>query len=446
MALEVNQILQDRYRIVRIIKSGGMGSVYEACDTKLADSPCAVKEIHEAALASRESEYIQGRFYEEMKALVNLDHASIPKVRDYIQADHTVFLVMELVQGESLDEEIRERLEHGTRPPVESILQDMLQLLDTLEYLHSQDPPVVHRDIKPANILRDRRNGMIKLVDFGLARELQNQKTQTVVGTMGYCAPEQLMGKSEPRSDIYSVGVTMTHLLTGQAPEMVLFESRKPDLPGLRPGLVEIISRATQPQPGDRYPNARSMAHDIRNWLQGGTAAMHGAPTTRPVSAVEPAAAAPTAGPTARPRGMAAAAVAAVVASLGLGIWMGRPNTPAAPTRALAPSPTPVPDGKAATWASTLWKKHKAELAKIPPPPQPRPVAETAPTRVYREPAYRPPPPRAVPRSSPPPPPRRREVREPARPPVQVRAHSRGVEVRVRSPVPVPPVRVKLPF
>lgn len=442
MALEVNQVLQDRYRIVRIIKSGGMGSVYEACDTKLADSPCAVKEIHEAALASRESEYIQGRFYEEMKALVNLDHASIPKVRDYIQSDRTVYLVMELVQGESLDEEIRERLEHGTRPPVESILQDMLQLLDTLDYLHGQDPPVVHRDIKPANILRDRRNGMIKLVDFGLARELQNQKTQTVVGTMGYCAPEQMMGKSEPRSDIYSVGVTMTHLLTGQAPEMVLFESRKPELPGLRPGLVEIISRATQPQPGDRYSNARSMAHDIRNWLHGGTAAMHEAPATRPVGVPEPAAAAQGAGP----RGLVIAALAAVVASLGLGIWMGRPKTPPAPARALLPSATPVPDGKAANLASMLWKKHKAELAKIPPPPPPRPVAETAPAPVYREPAYRPPPPRPVRRSSPPPPPRRREYREPAREPVQVRAHSRGVEVRVRAPVPVPPVRVKLPF
>ena len=443
MALEVNQLLQDRYRVVRIIKSGGMGSVYEACDTKLADSPCAVKEIHEAALASKDSQYIQGRFYEEMKALVHLDHASIPKVRDYVQSDETVYLVMELVQGESLDDEIRARLEAATAPAVEGILQDILQLLDTLDYLHSQNPPVVHRDIKPANILRDRRNGMIKLVDFGLARELQNQKTQTVVGTMGYCAPEQLMGKSEPRSDIYSVGVTMAHLLTGQAPEMVLFESRKPELPGLRPGLVEIISRATQPQPGDRYPTAKAMAHDLRNWLQGGTAALLGGAqeATRPVASLSPA--------TSPGKNLIPLAVLAVAASLGLGMWAGRPKSPPTPARALAPSSTPVPDGNAASLALGLWKRHKAELAKIPPPPPPRPVAETV--REVRPPTYNPapqpayrPPPRSVQRPKPPRP--RPVYREPAREPIRVRAHGRGLEVQVRAPIPAPPVRVKLPF
>ena len=161
MSLQPDQLLRDRYRIVRIIKSGGMGSVYEAVDTTLADSPCAVKEIHEAALASRESGYIQGRFYEEMKALVALDHASIPKVRDYLTEGDTIYIVMELVQGRSLQEEIEQRVEMKQPPAVDYLALDMIRLLDTLTYLHGQEPPVIHRDIKPANILRDSRSGCL---------------------------------------------------------------------------------------------------------------------------------------------------------------------------------------------------------------------------------------------------------------------------------------------
>ncbi len=249
-----------------MIKSGGMASVFEAEDVKLANSPCAVKEIHDAALASRDLQYIQQRFYEEMKAMVALDHPAIPKVRDYVQQESTLYLVMELVKGRSLDDEIAQRKEKGEPVSVSQVVADMILLLDTLDYLHAQDPPIIHRDIKPANILRDLRNNSIKLVDFGLARALEGQSTQSVVGTHGYSSPEQLMGQSEQRSDVYSVGVTLAQLLTGEPPAMELFAARRPELGPDAAGLGDIIARATEPEIDARYASAREMANALKAW------------------------------------------------------------------------------------------------------------------------------------------------------------------------------------
>lgn len=266
MSLQPGELLHERYRIVRMIKSGGMATVFEAQDVKLANSPCAVKEIHDAALASRDLQYIQQKFYEEMKAMVALDHPAIPKVRDYVQQGTTLYLVMELVKGRSLEEEMAER----ESPPVEQIVQDMIMLLDTLDYLHHQNPPIIHRDVKPSNILRDMRNGTVKLVDFGLAKAVESQSTHSVVGSHGYSSPEQLMGQPEPRSDVYSVGVTLAHLLTGEPPLMKVFEARRPELPGIRSGLADIIARATEPELKDRYSSAHEMKLALQRWLAQG--------------------------------------------------------------------------------------------------------------------------------------------------------------------------------
>lgn len=282
MSLQPGDVLQNRYRVVRTIKSGGMGCVYEAQDTKLADSPCAVKEILEAAQSSKDADYIQNRFYEEMKALSALDHPGIPKVRDYSQENGAVFIVMDLVRGRSLEEELQERLEAGQPADPELVVKDLLVLLDILDYLHQQVAPIVHRDVKPANILRDPRNGGLKLVDFGLARTLSDTQTQTMVGTLGYCAPKQLMGRSEPRSDLYSAGATLHRLLTGEIPAVELYQARKLNLPGLRAGLDEVVEKATQPMPADRYLSANDMALALRAWLES-------APTSQPLPAPSPA-------------------------------------------------------------------------------------------------------------------------------------------------------------
>ena len=375
MGLEPQQLLHERYRIVRILKSGGMGSVYEAIDTKLADSPCAVKEIHEAALASRDSGYIQSRFYEEMKSLVALDHGAIPKVRDYLTEDNKVYIVMELVQGRSLQEEIDQRRELGQQAPVDYIALDMIRLLETLTYLHGQSPPVIHRDVKPANILRDGRSGQIKLVDFGLARSAGGPNTQTVVGTMGYCAPEQMMGKAEPRSDVYSVGVTMMHLLTGVTPEMELFEARKPDLPGVRPGLSEIIEKATQVKPAERYASAADMSAALQGWLHRPTQLVS-APAAAAAPMVRAGSPEPPVSPLSTTRGKAMAGafvMTALLAGYGVGHWPKH-----APSQALVPSATPSiakPVLGAAAKDLTADIKSLATPPKpAPPPPAPAPV------------------------------------------------------------------------
>jgi len=284
MPLSPDQFLHDRYRVVRIIKSGGMGSVYEAIDTKLADSPCAIKEVLEEARTGQDSEYVQARLFEEMKALSRLDHPAIPRVRDFLTLDSQVYIVMDLIQGRSLLEEVME-----SQIPLdpELVAHDMIALLEALAYLHGQDPPIIHRDVKPANILRDRRSGSIKLVDFGLARTVQGPKTQTMVGTIGYAAPEQMMGKAEPRSDLYSVGVTLEHLLTGKIPEPDLLAGHRPQLPDSGPrsaeapamsGLLDIIEKATQPRLDERYSSASEMAKALKHWLN------PSAPATAPLA------------------------------------------------------------------------------------------------------------------------------------------------------------------
>ncbi|MBT9586789.1 serine/threonine protein kinase [bacterium] len=335
MSLAPGQVLQDRYRVVRIIKSGGMGSVYEAIDGKLADSPCAIKEILDEAKSGQDADYIQARFYEEMKALSGLDHPAIPKVRDYLTLNSNVYIVMDLIQGKSLLEEVME-----SNQPLhpELVAQDMLQLLDALVYLHSHDPPIIHRDIKPANILRDRRSGMIKLVDFGLARQVQGLKTQTMVGTMGYSAPEQMMGKSEPRSDLYSVGVTLEHLLTGKIPQPNLLQGHRIQRSGLRPGLAEIVERATQPTMDHRFRSARQMAEALGAWVNNTT------PLTQTV--------APITGPTQTSHGMQKlGAILALLLAAGVGVVVGR-HRPAVNPQASATSPPQVAVQTVATLAT----------------------------------------------------------------------------------------------
>ncbi len=186
-----------------------MGAIYTAKDTKLADSLCAIKEI---LLNTINCEL---RFCQEMAALARLDHPSIPRVRDFFRLRGKSYLVMDLIQGAN---------------PAPKVVRDMLEVL---EYLHSHDPPLLYRDIKPANLVRERRGSKIKVIDFGLARTVTPEaQQQTAVGTMGYCAPEQMYGKAEPRSDVFSVGATMLHLLRGQPCDLMalaLSEKRRND-------------------------------------------------------------------------------------------------------------------------------------------------------------------------------------------------------------------------
>ncbi|MGH9940856.1 MAG: protein kinase domain-containing protein [Pyrinomonadaceae bacterium] len=209
--LAPDTILQNRYRVVRQLGQGGMGTVYEAFDQRL-DTTVALKETH----ATDESQRRQ--FEREAQLLARLHHPALPRVSDHFTEGDGQFLVMQFVAGEDLGEMILRRAEGF---PVNEVLGWADELLDALDYLHTQAPPVIHRDIKPQNLkLSDR--GRVILLDFGLAKGLPAAGTtlKSVLGyTPSYAPLEQIQDEgTDARSDLYSLGATVYHLLTGAVP------------------------------------------------------------------------------------------------------------------------------------------------------------------------------------------------------------------------------------
>lgn len=224
--LNPGTILWSRYRILDLVGQGGMGAIYKAEDLRLEGRLCAIKEVIPDAGASKEyQEQAQAAFHREASVLARLDHANLPKVSDFFFFNGRDYLVMDYVPGQDL----REIIEHARHKqvfiPEKQILTWTEQLLNALEYLHQQDPPVLHRDIKPSNI-KLTPNGTIKLVDFGLVKLLlpDDNRTVTVLqgrATIQYAPLEQIggdTGYTDSRSDIYSLGATLYHLLTNEPP------------------------------------------------------------------------------------------------------------------------------------------------------------------------------------------------------------------------------------
>lgn len=415
MSLHTGVVLRGRYEIVRSIKSGGMGSVCEAVDTNLASTPCAIKEILDSALAGPDSEYVLATFENEMRALVALDHWGIPKVRDFFQEGDKRYIVMDFVKGRSLDDEIKDGVaDTASGLPAGKVVADILALLDIVEYLHRLNPPIIHRDIKPANILRDSKTGRIKLVDFGLAKAFSETLTpQTMVGTMGYCPPEQLSGKAEKRSDLYAVGATLYHMLTGRPPQLT-FEPLRLELNDLRPGLEAIVARATAVKPSDRYASAADMALELRSWQSNG-ASLAPSGLSQPSSSVQadsspsgPIAVGRTEGPTVRESASQGTWVAVAGLALGVGLLTGklmnRPDSNQSPAVAVASpsvaaatsSPAPAspaaPSQSKSPAAAVLPPKDRPATpsnASSPPKPHSKPPSNpTRPSPLETTPAY----------------------------------------------------------
>ena len=203
-----------------------MGSIYQAEDLRLPGRYCAIKEVQPEPAASPElREQAQEQFLKEASILGRLDHPNLPKVSDFFHQDGRDYLVMDYVPGKDLRQLSQESWGKGQPLAEEQVLQWAEQIVDALSYLHQHDPPVLHRDIKPANIKLTPIN-RIKLVDFGLVKLMEQDEARTITvvqgrGTALYTPLEQYGGDgghTDARSDIYALGATLYHLLTGQAP------------------------------------------------------------------------------------------------------------------------------------------------------------------------------------------------------------------------------------
>lgn len=224
-SLKTGEILHNRYRIKRIIGQGGMGSIYMADDLRLEGRLCAVKEVeHDRSLPADLLKQAREQFQREATVLARLDHPNLPKVSDFFSVGGRDYLIMDFVPGKDLRTLMNEARQRGTFLPEEEVLGWASQLADALMYLHSQNPPILHRDIKPGN-LKLTPSGLLKLVDFGLVKILASDEVTITIlqgrGTALYTPLEQYggdAGHTDTRSDIYSFGATLYHLLTNHPP------------------------------------------------------------------------------------------------------------------------------------------------------------------------------------------------------------------------------------
>ncbi|MBX3299224.1 MAG: protein kinase [Acidobacteria bacterium] len=274
--LEEGTILNDRYLIEKKIGGGGMGAVYLAKDRNLGDVPRAVKEMVQSHIEEAQQEKAIEDFRRESMILSSLDHPAIPTIYDYFfdQAEGRFYLVMKYIPGGDLAQRLRSAPER--RIDEATVVQWGIEVADVLDYLHNLPQRIVYRDLKPSNVMLDSA-GKVMLVDFGIARSIhqQDQKGVTAIGTMGYAPPELFGGKVDPRSDIYSLGSTMFHLLTGADPQnnpLLIFDFEKNPRPRqINPRLSDqiesIIMRAVEYNAEHRWSSAGELRHELTRHL-----------------------------------------------------------------------------------------------------------------------------------------------------------------------------------
>ena len=250
-ALAAGEVLGGRYRVDAVLATGSMGTVYAATDLASGDG-VAIKGLLPIWGDDAERDEAEAWFRREGAILLGLRHPAIPRIHAALEQDGRYYLAMDLVQGETLEEALQSTGNPGL--PEVQVLLWADQILDLLGYLHNRPDPLIFRDLKPANVMRTALDG-VQLVDFGTARIFAHQIRGTAIGTPGYAPPEQYQGLAEPASDIYALGATIHHLLSGRDPR----QQRPFDFPPLRsiaPWISEPVASAV-----DRAlaldPNAR---------------------------------------------------------------------------------------------------------------------------------------------------------------------------------------------
>ena len=275
--LQEGAILNNRYEIIRKIGGGGMGAVYLASDNNLGGVLRAVKEMVQAHIEDDQQEKAINDFKRESMILSSLDHPAIPTIFDYFydESECRFYLVMKYISGGDLAARIRSTPEGKIDEA--TVTEWALQIIDVLNYLHNQPSTIVYRDLKPSNIMIDGNSGRVMLIDFGIARSIsqKQEKGVTAVGTMGYAPPELFSGNVEPRSDIYSLGSTMFHLLTGADPQsnpLLIFDFQKNPRPRqINPRLTDqielILMKAVEYSADARFSSAGEMRKVLEQHL-----------------------------------------------------------------------------------------------------------------------------------------------------------------------------------
>ena len=264
-------VLDGKYEILKEIGRGGMSIVYLARDNRL-NKQWAVKEIKNDG--SKSAETLLKGLEREANILKNVDHPVLPRIVDIINRKGTIYVVMDFIEGTNLSDKLKEE---GAQPQ-ETVIEWARQLASALDYLHSMNPPVIYRDMKPSNVMLKPEGG-VKLIDFGTAKEytIENNADTTALGTRGYAAPEQFgdaqgrgLYNTDARTDIYNLGATLYHMVTGMNPCEPPYEIKpiREWNPALSTGLEKIILKCTQPNPNDRYQSCSELLYALDHYTE----------------------------------------------------------------------------------------------------------------------------------------------------------------------------------
>ncbi len=269
--LREGTVLDEKYEILRRIGEGGMSIVYLARNNRM-NMQLAVKEIKNDG--SKSAEVLLKGLEREANILKDVDHPVIPRIIDIVKHSGTICVVMDFIEGENLADKLKE----VERFSQDKVIEWGLELASALEYLHSMNPPIIYRDMKPSNVML-KPDGGVKLIDFGTAKtyDIENNADTTALGTRGYAAPEQFgdaqgrgIYKTDARTDIYNLGATLYHMVTGKNPQEPPYEMvpiREVD-PMLSTGLEQIILKCTKPNPNERYQSCSELIYALEHYTE----------------------------------------------------------------------------------------------------------------------------------------------------------------------------------
>ena len=264
--LEIGSLIDKKYKVLNVIGQGGMSTVYLAMNER-ANKQWAIKEFRKDDV--EKSKVSLASIKTETELLKRLNHPNLPSIADIIDYEGSILVIMDYIEGNTLKKAIDE---YGPQPQ-EMVIDWAIQLCDVLGYLHCQEPPIIYRDLKPSNIML-KPNGQIMLIDFGTARQYKEENIEDTIclGTRGYAAPEQFggLGQTDERTDIYCLGATIYHLITGKNPNEPPYEM----LPirqwnsSLSQGLEQIVLKCIQSDPDRRYQNCESLQYDLMHYYE----------------------------------------------------------------------------------------------------------------------------------------------------------------------------------